>query len=112
MIFMKKILSSLFVASLSLLPYLALAADGCAATPGNLKDLICKAMELVNPIIALLTGLAVVYFVWNVLKFIRSAGDEKGRTAAKDGIVYGLIGLFVLFSFWGLVEILWRSVFL
>lgn len=109
----KPFLASLAVASLSLLPLVTRAATAadCPTNPGNLKDLICSAMELVNPIIALLTGLAVVFFVWNVLRFIMSAGDEKGRGVAKNGIIYGVIGLFVLFSFWGLVELLRASVF-
>lgn len=107
---MKKSFTPFLVLSSLLLPVITKAAT-CPSTPANLKDLICKAMELVNPIIGLLTGLAVVFFLWNVVKFIMSAGDEKKRTTAKDGIVYGLIGLFVLFSFWGLVELLWRSVF-
>ncbi len=109
---MKKTLTtSLAIVSLSLMPLVTRAADACPTTPKNLKDLICSAMELVNPVIALLTGLAVVYFVWNVLRFIMSAGDEKGRATAKNGIIYGVIGLFVLFSFWGLVELLRTSVF-
>lgn len=109
---MKKTLTtSLTVAMLSLFPLLTRAAEACPTTPHSLKDLICSAMELVNPVIALLTGLAVVFFVWNVLRFIMSAGDEKGRATAKNGIIYGVIGLFVLFSFWGLVELLRASVF-
>ncbi len=109
MIMKKSLHTTLLLALLSLAPAVSHAA--CPSTPGNLKDLICSAMELVNPIIALLTGLAVVYFVWNVLRFIMSAGDEKGRGTAKNGIIYGVVGLFVLFSFWGLVELLRASIF-
>lgn len=107
----KSFLTPLTVALLSLMPLVTRAAEACPTSPGNLKELICSAMELVNPVIALLTGLAVVFFVWNVLRFIMSAGDEKGRATAKNGIIYGVIGLFVLFSFWGLVELLRASVF-
>lgn len=111
----KSLTASLAVAVLSLTPLVTQAADTCPKpapiTPRNLSDLICMAIDLVNPLIGLLTGLAVLYFVWNVVSFIRKADDEKGRAAAKDGIMYGVIGLFVLFSFWGLVEFLRRSVF-
>lgn len=108
----KPFFASLAVASLSLVPLMARAETAaCPTNPDNLKDLICSAMELVNPVIALLTGLAVVFFVWNVLRFIMSAGDAKGRETAKNGIIYGVVGLFVLFSFWGLVELLRKSVF-
>lgn len=114
--FMKKsFTASLAVASLSLMPMVTHAADMCPGTApqsaGNLKELICMAMDLVNPVIALLTGLAVMFFIWNVLRFIMSAGDAKGRETAKNGIIYGVVGLFVLFSFWGIVKLLQASVF-
>jgi hypothetical protein len=107
----RSLLTSFAIVSLSVMPLVTRAADACPTTPGNLKDLICMAMELVNPIIALLTGIAVLYFIWNVVRFIAKASDEKSRASAKDGILYGVIGLFVLFSFWGLVELLRASVF-
>lgn len=115
-IVMKKPFSTLLaVTSFSLMPMITHAAGMCPdvvpQTAGNLKELICMAMDLVNPVIALLTGLAVVFFVWNVLRFIMSAGDAKGRETAKDGIIYGVVGLFVLFSFWGIVKLLQASVF-
>ena len=120
---MKKFLISLSIVYLSFVPLVmqaqivtgggggSEASTECPTTPHSLKDLICMAMDLVNPLVGLLTGLAVLYFMWNVVSFIRKADDEKGRAAAKDGIVYGVIGLFVLFSFWGLVEFLRASVF-
>jgi hypothetical protein len=86
-------------------PLLALAA------PGNLKELIELFTGLINPLIALLTGLAVLFFVWGIVKYILSAGNEKHTAEAKSAMLYGIIGLFVLFSFWGIVQLLARSIF-
>ena len=57
-------------------------------------------------IIPVIVGIAVVYFLWGGYKFIQSAGDAKGREEGKKRLMYGLIGLAVMVSVWGLVKIL------
>ncbi len=101
---MKK-LSRLLPFGLSVLPMVTLAA------PSTLKELIDAAIALINPLLALLTGLAVLAFVWGIVKYIASAGDEKAKEKGKNTIVYGIIGLFVLFSFWGIVQFIKRDIF-
>lgn len=90
-------------------PSLALAE--CPAEPKNLKDLICIATDLINPLIGLATGLAVLFFVWGIVQYILYAGDEKKKKSAKDTLLYGIIALFVLFSFWSIVQLLKNSIF-
>lgn len=58
-----------------------------------------------NGIIPLLITLATVYFLWGVIGYIMAAGDEKKITEARYFIIYGLIGLFVIVSMWGLVNL-------
>lgn len=100
--------TSLAILSLALLPHYALAA--CPTSPASLKDLICMATELVNPIIGLMVGLAVLFFVWGIVKYIASAGGD-AKVSAKNTMVYGVIALTVLFSFWGIVTFLQTSIF-
>ncbi len=57
----------------------------------------------------LLIGLALVAFLWGVLKFVKNAGDEKARTAGKKLIIWGLLGLFVMVCVWALVGVLSAS---
>ncbi len=59
-----------------------------------------------NAIIYLLIGAAVVYVVYGAFKMITS---EEGRQEGKNIILYGVIGLFVMVSIWGLVNILDRT---
>jgi hypothetical protein len=51
-----------------------------------------------------LVSLAVIYIIWNVVQyFIKpSEGDRKD---AGMNILWGIIGLFVIVSIWGLVNI-------
>lgn len=88
-----------------LLPYIAFAA------PQNLGKLVRMATDLINPLIGLCTGLAVLAFVWGIAKYVGSAGDEKKKESGRNIMVYGTIALFVLFSFWGIVKFIKTDVF-
>lgn len=99
---MKKTLT---VLGLSLFPITAFAA------PSNFRELVGMFTDLVNPIIGLLTSLALLFFFWGIVKYIYHAGDEKKASEAKSTIVYGVIALTVLFSFWGIVYFFIESIF-
>ena len=64
----------------------------------------------VERIIVLLAGFAFVVFVYGMVKFIYSAGDEKARTEGKGAILWGIIIFFVMVSLWGLVKLVTGSV--
>jgi hypothetical protein len=77
----------------------------------DLASLIRIFTDLLNPIITLLTGLAVLFFMWGIVKYIYYAGDEKAKKSGKDIMGYGILALFVFFSFWGIVQLLRNSIF-
>jgi hypothetical protein len=54
----------------------------------------------------LLMSLSVVLFFWGIVKFIWQDKKEEG----KSHMIWGIIGLFVLFTIWGLVKFLQKSV--
>ncbi len=102
---MKLFKKTFIAAALSMFPSVVLAAAN------DLGDLIEDAKDLINPILGLLTGLAVLAFVWGIVKYIFYAGDEKQKISAKNTMVYGVVGLFVLFSFWGIVQFISSEIF-
>lgn len=57
----------------------------------------------------LILAAAVVWVAWSAFQFIMSAGDEEGRGKARDGIIYGIIGIAVIVSIWGLVNFIQGS---
>ncbi len=61
---------------------------------------------VLTPFIGLLLAVCLVYFLWGVVKYIRESGNEPARAEAKKMMFYGIIGLFVFVSAWGLVNIL------
>jgi hypothetical protein len=102
---MKTSFSKLAAFGILVLPAFALAA------PSNLKELIKVFTDLINPLIGLMTGIAMLLFAWGVVQYILYAGDEKKKKSAKDTLVYGVVALFVLFSFWSIVQLLKNSIF-
>ena len=61
--------------------------------------------EIVNPIILLLAGAAFVLFIWGVFEFVAHAGDETKRTEGKRAIMWGLVGLVIIFGAYGIINL-------
>jgi hypothetical protein len=66
-------------------------------------DIIDLAIQYMRLIIPLLMGAAVVIFLFGVLKYIGSASEVESREEGRRFMVYGIIGLAVMTSVYGLV---------
>jgi hypothetical protein len=75
------------------------------------KGLFEKGTDLVLAVIQFLWVLAFAVFIWGIVKFIAAAGNPEKRNTAKGYIIYGLIGIFILVSFVGLIYILQNTIF-
>lgn len=69
-------------------------------------DLINTAFGIVKDIlIPLAFALCLFYFFWGVAKYIRTgAGSEEAAKEGKKVMIWGIIGLFVAFSIWGIIS--------
>jgi len=67
--------------------------------------------EIINPIILLLAASAFVVFLWGVFEFIRNASDEGKRSEGKSAILWGLIGLVIIFGAYGIINLALSTVF-
>ncbi len=75
---------------------------------GNPKfqDLLCYITNIINDaVIPLIFAVAVVMFIWGVLQYVIQDSEE-AKTKGKDFMIWGIIGLTVMVSIWGLVSIL------
>ncbi len=61
--------------------------------------------QIVNPIILLLAASAFVVFLWGVFEFIAHAGDETKRTDGRRAIMWGLVGLVIIFGAYGIINL-------
>ena len=64
---------------------------------------------IVMPIIALLIILGVVYFLYGVFKFVANANVED-KKEGKDTMIYGLIGLAIMVSAFGIIKLIVNTV--
>jgi fumarate reductase subunit D len=84
---------------------LALAMPLMAAAATVLKDILITVRDLVNTIVPLFMVIAVAVFLWGIIRYITSAGDEEKQKTARGYIIYGLIGIFVMVAFWGIIQV-------
>ncbi len=60
--------------------------------------------EILNPLITVLFGVALLAFVWGVIMYvIGSQGDDAKLKLGKKVMLWGIIGLFIMASAWGIV---------
>lgn len=62
-------------------------------------------VEIINPLILLLAASAFVLFVWGVFEFIANAGDETKRKEGRSAILWGLVGLVIIFGAYGIINL-------
>ena len=93
---MKKVLAGVVVVGLA--PLMALAQD--------IVGVIGKVSSILNAVVPVIIGLAVVYFLWNVANYVFK-GD--GADDARKGMIWGIIGIVVMVSVWGLVALVQDS---
>lgn len=110
---MKKKLIVLSGFVLGLAPVMALAqttggaatiCDGSVAT-GTIENILCKVGQLLTTVVPILIILGVIYFVWGVITYV-IADDAEAKKSGRDRIIFGIIGLAVIVTVWGLVKIL------
>jgi len=56
-------------------------------------------------IIPLLVGVAVAAFMYGIIQYFLNPENEEKRKAGKSFMIWGVIALFVMVSFWGIVNI-------
>ena len=86
--------------ALSFAPVLALAQGLGQAT--NVVDNITS---LINKVIPLLFAIALIYFFWGLIQFLRASGtDPKAKDIGKTHMIYGILALAVMVSIYGIIN--------
>ncbi len=84
----------------------AATASSCnMSSVRNFKDLVINLIScFLNPTVTLLVSISILVFLFGVFKIIKSQGE--GKETGKEFMFWGIIGIFVIISLWGLVNIL------
>ena len=80
-----------------------ISACGTLSTGGFASVAQC-AIGILNTIIPVIVALTVIYVIWGAFGLTRSDGED--RKKYRDIILYGILGLFIMVSIYGLVNIL------
>jgi hypothetical protein len=102
---MKKALSRAFIMGSAFMPVIAFALT----SPNSCEDidsvgaLVNCFTSILDSVIYVLIALGVMYVIYGAYVMI---SNEEKREDGKKTIYYGVIGLFVMVSVWGLVNVL------
>lgn len=94
-----KIIKKLFPFGLMAMPFVAGAVESA-------NDIFNLTEDILGKLAPLLIAFAVIILLIAIVNYIRAGEDEEKRGKAKSLMIYGIIGLFVMVSIWGLVAIL------
>ena len=77
---------------------------------GGIKDLTSLinffTCTLLDSVVPLLMALAIVGFIYGIIKYFLNPDSEEKRKDGKNFMLWGLVALFAMVSIWGLVGIL------
>lgn len=72
----------------------------------DVNSILTFAMSLLNSATVIIMAAAVVWFLIGVFGFIRAGGDAEKKSDNRNKIISGIVGLAVMASVYGLVNIL------
>lgn len=79
----------------------------------TIRDILCVlAFDILDPIIGILIVLATVVFLWGIVRYLSAGDDTEKLKEARRFIIWGIVGLFVMISVWGLVQLLNNTFFI
>lgn len=62
--------------------------------------------QILDPLIRLLFAVAFIVFLWGVSQMVLNANSDEGRTKGKSHILWGVVGMSIMVSVWGILNIL------
>ncbi len=99
---MKKIIG--FTSALLLFPVFAFAATPVDTT--GLEQTVAGLIRVVNLLIPFFLAIAVIVFIYGLIKYVLNAGDAAKRTEGRGYMIYGIIAIAIILSIFGLVKLL------
>ena len=77
----------------------------------NYQQFLAKIQaQILTPLVTLLALAAFVLFVWGVVQFIASAEDEEKRKTGQQHMIWGIIGLVIMFGANAVVALIKQTV--
>ncbi len=84
-----------------------LAATAYAAAPPILQKIN---QAIVNPLIMFLSALAFITFLYGVYEMVSQSDNETARQTGQQHMLWGVVGLFIMFSVMGILNVVCRTI--
>ena len=65
---------------------------------------------IINPLIILLFGIALLVFLYGVFEYVKGGASDEGRSTGTRHMFWGIFGLFIMVSALGLVTFIANTV--
>lgn len=102
----RSIFTKISVLGLLALPMIV-SAQGLFGDDEDFTDAGTTVLTFINSyLVPFIFALALIFFLWGVLKAFVIKGDEDSRSEGKQYMVWAIVGLVVMVSLWGIVNLL------
>lgn len=71
----------------------------------SVQTLLLAMSQVLKTLLPVLGGIAILVFLWGLAVFILNSGNEKAAEEGKSRMIWGVVGIFVIFSMWGLITV-------
>ncbi|MCI0533212.1 hypothetical protein L0Y49_03250 [bacterium] len=76
----------------------------------TIETLILRVNQyIVNPLIFVLFGAALLFFLWGLVQFIMNSESAEARDVGRRHMFYGAIGMFIMVGVFGIMWVLINS---
>lgn len=86
-------------------------AEAATTVPPAVLTFIGKiSTEILNPIIAIMFAVAAAYFIYGIARYVWNPDDEKARETGRKAMLWGVVGMFIMVSVFGIMSFLISSI--
>ena len=84
------------------------AASGADSVVNSIMPKVVD--NIVMPLLQLLFVVTMFYFVWGLFALFRDGDDSEAKKSAKNHILWGVIGIFIMISVYGIIRMVANTV--
>jgi uncharacterized membrane protein YidH (DUF202 family) len=80
------------------------------ALAADVPELAKIKLHILDPIVELLFTLAVIYFLYGLVKFLWNFDNQTAKTEGKRHMIWGIVGIAIMVSVFGLLNLVMDTV--
>lgn len=79
---------------------------------GTIRDIVTTIGQFLSTkVMPILVALSLLYFLFNIMRYVGSMGNERSREQFRRYSVNAIIALFIMLSVWGIIALGEKTVF-